>query len=119
MKTIAEDYKEFVKVTSRRELRYDHNGEKCKLICIGVMLNDYEDGEEQLITYTIRNEDGNMQELDENKVLELLEQYGLPIEGTRCTHEYDCCGSFYADRMRYVGKGWHTMVFEQMWRQNV
>lgn len=51
------------------------------------------------------------------EIFRYLEHKMVPIKGTFCTHEYDCCGHEYADRIDVAKDGIHTIV-TQRWQVN-
>lgn len=60
-----------------------------------------------------------LEDFTEAQVLEILEdKLHIPVKGTYCQHEHDCCGCYYANSidLHKAGKIWLAV---QGWSQNV
>ena len=45
--------------------------------------------------------------------------YNVPVEGTRCVHDYDCCGNWYAQPLDLMIDIEGYCIFRQDWARNV
>ena len=65
-----------------------------------------EDGESQVVYYSVED---------------LVDQSWVSkhFPSRHCTHEYDCCGNWYPDTGKIVGRDCKTTVVSQVWGVNI